>query len=46
MMKRLGHREALKDWREGGKGNAYFRVLNFKWIGDRSGDPRYYQTNG
>ena len=46
MMKRLGHREALQDWRESGKGDDYFRVLNFKWIGDRSGDPRYYQTNG
>ena len=46
MMKRLGHREALKDWGKAGKGDDYFRVLNFKWIGDRSGDPRYYQTNG
>lgn len=46
MMKRLGHRRALKDWRESGKGDDYFRVLNFKWVGDRSGDPRYYQTNG
>ena len=46
MMKRIGHREEIKSWREAGKGNDYFRVLDFKWIGDRGGDPRYYQTNG
>ena len=46
MMKRIGHQEELKAWQEAGKGNDYFRVLTFKWIGDRGGDPRYYQTNG
>ncbi|MCZ6677376.1 MAG: hypothetical protein O7E52_09005 [Candidatus Poribacteria bacterium] len=46
MMKRLGHREQLKAWRESGRGNDYFRVLDCNWIGDRSGDPRYFQTNG
>ena len=46
MMKRLSHKEKLKAWRKNGKGDDYFRVLNFKWIGDRSGDARYYQTNG
>lgn len=45
-MKRLGHREELKAWRESGRGDDHFRVLDFKWVGDRSGDPRYFQTNG
>ena len=46
MMKRLGHREQIDAWREAGKGNDYFGVMDFKWIGDRGGEPRYYQTNG
>ena len=46
MMKRLGHRESIRSWREAGKGHDYFRVLGFNWLGDRSGDPRYFQTNG
>jgi hypothetical protein len=46
VMKRLGHVEELKSWQECGRGNDYFRVLDFKWVGDRSGDPRYFQTNG
>ena len=46
MMKRLGHRDELADWRAAGRGDDYFRVLDFEWVGDRSGDPRYFQTNG
>ena len=46
MMKRLGHREEIALWREQGRGDDYFRVLDFKWLGDRSGDPRFFQTNG
>jgi hypothetical protein len=46
MMKRLGHREEIALWREQDRGDDYFRVLDFKWLGDRSGDPRYFQTNG
>jgi len=46
MMKRLGHREEIKTWREAGRGNDYFRVLNFKWLGDRAGEPRFFQTDG
>ena len=46
MMRRLGPREELPAWRQAGKGDDYFRVLNFKWIGEQSGDPRYFQTNG
>ena len=46
MMKRLGHREDIRAWREAGKGDTYFRVLDFTWLGDRSGDPRFFQTDG
>ena len=46
MMKRIGHREELATWREAGKGDDYFRVLNFTWLGDRGGDPRFFQTDG
>jgi len=46
MMKRLGHRADLPGWRQAGKGDDYFRVLDFEMVNGRSGDPRYYQTNG
>jgi len=46
MMKRLGHRSDLAAWRQAARGDDYFRVLDFKTVNDRSGDPRYYQTNG
>ena len=46
MMRRLGHREEIEVWRAAGKGDDYFRVLNFKQLGAQSGDPRYFQTNG
>jgi len=46
MMKRIGHRDDLARWREQGRGNDYFRVLDFEWLGDRGGDPRYFQTDG
>ena len=46
MMKRLGHRAELAAWRQAGKGNDCFRVLDFETVNGRSGDPRYYQTNG
>ncbi len=26
--------------------DTYFRVLDFTWLGDRSGDPRFFQTDG
>ena len=46
MMRRLGHCEEIPTWRRAGKGDDYFRVLNFKQLGVQSGDPRYFQTNG
>lgn len=46
MLSRLGHREEIPRWRAQGRGDGYFRVLDFLRLGDQSGDPRYFQTNG
>lgn len=46
MMQRLGHRDELADWCAQERGNDYFRVLDYEWLGDRAGDPRFFQTDG
>ena len=45
-MKRLGHREEIKLWRESGKGNDHFRVIPFTRLADRGVDPRFYFSDG
>ena len=46
MLKRLGHKDDIAAWRQQGKGDDYFRILDFVRLGSQSGDPRYFQTNG
>ena len=46
MMRRLGHREEIPTWRAAGRGDDYFRVLDFVQLDGQSGDSRYFQTNG
>ena len=46
MLKRLGHQEQVKEWRAAGKGNDYFRVINFTSVGDTSKDSRFVHADG
>ena len=46
IIKRLGHKEQVKEWRQAGKGNDYFRVINFTSVGDTGKDPRFVHADG